>query len=410
MKMSKAEKKFRLYAILVIFVLMTVLLCVINGTNFTMASQDADRLTRMIADRQGTLERGETLPGGTQSMKRNGGFRMGPMGPDSPEMNASLRYFTIAFSPDGSEAETIAFRMLAVAESEAREWASGLLKETAGWTRGTYRYRVYGTQDRILVTVIDQGRELLPSYRILLISAVGEALSLLICWFALRGIGKKLYAPIEEADRKQKNFIRNANREFRIPLTIIGGNTELAERKYGPDDHTRSTRRQLGKLNDLVSQLESLRVIGDEDLNPGDVPISEYLTDALEREAKSFSDRGLELTKEIEPEIRVHADPEAMRELIGELVRNALKFALTKVSFNLKNESGHVLLEAKNDTALPDGPVDQVFDRFTTLEAPDSGKAGAGLGLARVKEIAQAHQGRVSALVADGVFTLRLSL
>ena len=121
MKMSKAEKKFRLYAILVIFVLMTVLLCVINGMNFTMASQDADRLTRMIADRQGTLERGETLPGGTQSMKRNGGFRMGPMGPDSPEMNASLRYFTIAFSPDGSEAETIAFRMSAVAESEARE-------------------------------------------------------------------------------------------------------------------------------------------------------------------------------------------------------------------------------------------------------------------------------------------------
>ncbi|MBR4467366.1 MAG: HAMP domain-containing histidine kinase, partial [Clostridia bacterium] len=386
--MNKAEKKFRLYAILVIFVLLTALLSVINGVNFTMASGDADVLTQMLADRQGSFERVEGAPGGMQTRSDQPGnkdFRMGPMGPDSPEMNASLRYFTVAFSDKGETVETVAFNVSAVTEEEAKEWASSLLKEKTGWTRGTYRYRVYKDHGTTYVTVIDQGRELLPSFRILIISAIGEILVLVTGWFVLLAIGRKIYAPLEEADRKQKNFIANANREFRIPLTIIGGNTELAERKYGPDDHTRSTRRQLGKLNDLVSQLESLRVIGDEDPNPGDVPISEYLTDALEREAKSFSDRGLELTKEIEPEIRVHADPEAMRELIGELVRNALKFALTKVSFNLKNESGHVLLEAKNDTALPDGPVDQVFDRFTTLEAPDSGKAGAGLGLARVK-------------------------
>ncbi len=401
------EKRFRLYAMLVIFVLMTVLLCVINGTNFTMASQDADRLTQRIADRQGSFERGEAAP---QNAKRNGGFRMGPMGPDSPEMDASLRYFTIAFSSDGSAAETVAFRMSAVTESEAREWTSGLLKESAGWTRGTYRYRVYRIQDRVFVTVIDQGRELLPSYRILLISAAGEILCPVLCWFALRGIGKKLYAPIEEAERKQKNFIRNANREFRLPLTIIGGNTELAERTYGPDDRTRSTRRQLAKLNELVSRLESLRMYDDETASPSDVPLSLLLADALEREEKSFSARGLELSKEIGPDIRIQADPEAMNRMIDEIIGNAVKFAVTKASFVLKREGGHVLLEAGNDTTLPDGSVNQVFDRFTTLEEPDSGKAGAGLGLSHVKEIVQAHQGRVSAQVADGVFLLRISL
>ena len=164
-------------------------------------------------------------------------------------MNASLRYFTVAFSQNGETVETVAYRISAVTESEAQSWASELLKETTGWTKFTYRYRVYGKGGVTYVTVIDQGREMLPSYRILIISAIGEAICLVIGWFVLLAIGRKIYAPIEEADRKQKNFIRNANKEFRVPLTVISGNTELTERKYGPDDETRSTRRQLGKLH-----------------------------------------------------------------------------------------------------------------------------------------------------------------
>ena len=64
---------------------------------------------------------------------------------------------------------------------------------------------------------------------------------------------------------------------------------------------------------------------------------------------------------------------------------------------------------ATNDTNLPDGTVDQVFDRFTRLDnAKDI--PGAGLGLSHVKEIVKAHNGRASAKVEYGVFTLRISL
>ena len=201
--MNKAEKKFRLYAIIVIFVLLTVLLTVINGVNFTMAAGDADEITQMLADRQGAFEHKEETLGTPAYKPGTRDFRMGPMGPDSPELNASLRYFTIAFAEKGEIAETVAFNISAVTESEAQEWASGLLKQKTGWTRGTYRYRVYKDRGVTYVTVIDQGRELLPSYRILIISAVGELLCLVIGWFLLLGIGRKIYAPIEEADRNK---------------------------------------------------------------------------------------------------------------------------------------------------------------------------------------------------------------
>ena len=54
--MNKAERKFRLYAILVLFVLLTVMLAVINGINFTMAARDADLITEKIAALQGTFD------------------------------------------------------------------------------------------------------------------------------------------------------------------------------------------------------------------------------------------------------------------------------------------------------------------------------------------------------------------
>ena len=409
--MNKAEKKFRSYSILVIFVLLTVLLTVINGVNFTMAADDADRVTQMLADRRGAFERPDGVSGETQPQPEppdENAFGMGPMGPYSPEMDQSLRYFTVAFSDKGKTVETVAFHISAVTESEASEWASGLLKQKTGWTRGTYRYRVYKDHGTTYVTVIDQGRELLPSFRILIISAIGEILVLATGWFVLLRIGRKIYAPLEEADRKQKNFIANANREFRIPLTVIDGNTELAERRYGPDDQTRSTHRQVARMNELIDRLGSVGIFDEENMTREKVPLSEYLNAALEREAENFRERGIEVTADIAPGITVTADPEGMSGMTDEIVANALRFALSKAEFTLKNENGVVLFRARNDTDLPDGPADQAFDRFTKLR--NAKEDGAGLGLAYVKQTVKAHNGRAEAAVADGTFTIRITI
>ena len=521
--MKKAEKKFRLYAILVIFALLTALLVVINAISFTMAAQDADVVTQnLMAGQTGQAEQaapaadampgqpdqqmqpgtpgqpdqqmqpgtpgqtdqqtqpgapgqtdgqmqpgtpgqtdgqmqpgtpgqqgrggfpgqrgqqtapdqavpgqlpdqtdpsGSTLPSDQmeqpplsdqsgqawQGKGRGGAFGMGPMGPDSPEMDESLRYFTIAYS-DGVAVETVAFRLSAVTEDEAMEWGKSLLNEQTGWTRGTYRYRVWKSGSLTYVTVIDQGRELLSSYRILVASAIGEALCLIIAYFVLLAIGRKLYAPIEEADRKQKNFIRGANKEFRLPLTVIAGNTELIERQYGPNEQTGSTRRQIAKLSELVEKLDAMSVLPDGESAPAQSAVSDILAAALERERAAFAERGIALTEKIEPSVTVAADPDGLTKLTAELVTNAVKYAKSRASFTLKRENGFVVLEASNDTDLPDGDADRVFDRFTTLEnAPE----GAGLGLALVKDVVKANNGRASAFVSDGTFTLRITL
>lgn len=417
--MNKAEKKFRLFALAAIFVLFTVLLAVINGVNFTMTAADADEITLEIAGNGGTFSTSSQSASGEMSPEpfmnapaptRQGPLgRFGPMGPSSPETTSSVRYFTIAFTPDGDYVRTVAYEISAVTETEAIEWASGLLHESTGWTSGTYRYRAYQSGNLLYVTVIDQGRELLAAYRILLISSVGEILCLIAAWIVLKLVGRRLFAPLEDADRKQKKFIANANNDFRLPLTIIGAETELIEKEHGPDDRTRSIHRQLHKLGTLLSQLDSLAIFSADPGRRAEIELSDLLRSTLEPREAEFAEKGLTLEIDIAPDITLTADPDAIKRVIDELIENALRYARGNVRFILKRVSDRVILETRNGTELPPGPADQVFDRFTTLEnAKDSGTAG--LGLAYVKDIVRAHAGRAVASVNDGTFTLRIAL
>lgn len=414
--MKKASKKFTLYAMLSVFVLLTLLLGIINGVNFTMAASDADRITQMISEQNGALRQGpegmqipETpVEGSAQSPAWNAGEknrgRFGRQGPDSPELTKTVRYFTVTF--DASFSSLTAFEISAVDQNEAVSWAQSLLtQQETGWTRSTYRYRVYTLNGKTAVTVIDQGRELTPSYRILLISVCGELLGLIVSFLTLRFVAQKLFRPLEEADRKQKRFIADAESAFKVPLTVINANTEIIERENGPSEQTGAIDRQVKKMISLVKELGSLAIYEDDAAMHTEISLSDLVSASLDAAATRFIQADITLTSEVAPGVMLTADDAAIGKLIAQLIDNAVKFGKTQAFFSLKQENGHVVLTASNDTALPDGSADQAFDRFTRLQNAN-GVSGAGLGLAYVKDVVKSLNGRVSANVSDGIFTM----
>ena len=463
--MIKARKRFVLYAMLCVFILLFVLLAIINGVNFAMAGDDADQLTETLAQQRGTFggpmpmamdlpvmdpameapaadQQGGESPGVSaqdqppQGMMPQGvipqgaapqgavpqgidpqgnlqggffpGF-LGPMGLNSPEMEDSLRYFTFSFDAD-KNATLVAFQINAVTEEEARSWAESLIREKAtGWTRTSYRYRVYKIEGQTYVTVIDQSRELLPCYRILIISAIGLVLGMIVSCIALFLIGKKLFQPLEEADRKQKRFIADAEKEFKAPLTIINANTEIMERQTGETEQTQSIDRQIKKMIGLVKNLSNIGVFDEKNLTMLRCDIAELAQAVGDAMKSQFEEQGRALTVTADQPVTIVGDSEAMNDLFMELLNNQLKFSVSHAELKVCQEEGHSVIIASNDTNLPDGTVDQVFDRFTRLDnAKDI--PGAGLGLSHVKEIVHAHNGRANAKVEYGVFTLRISL
>lgn len=424
--MNKTRDQFILYAMLAVFVLFTVILSIINGINFTMAAEDADRITEHIQENQGFLKpfREQNPAGG--AMGQNNASQtappvpqgMGPMGPDSPEMANSMRYVTVALSEGAGEtsASIINYQLSAVSEEEAIAWAKSLSKATTGWTRGTYRYRVYSEQGLTYVTIIDQGREMLPCYRILLISLAGLAAALLISFFFLRYVGKRLFKPLEEADRKQKAFIKEAEDAFKLPLTIVSANTEALEKSGASVENTSSIRRQVRKMSEILKRLDQM-VIFAETTELGEVDLSHLLEELILKEGPSFDEHRIALTADIQPGVTLRANEAQLRSAFAEILVNARKFSVSKVMISLKKEKDRILFTSSNDSTLSSGDeavcsVNQVFDRFVTLENAPEAEDGTkhGLGLSYVKETVLAHQGRVKASIEGNTFHLEVLL
>jgi two-component system, OmpR family, sensor kinase len=111
----------------------------------------------------------------------------------------------------------------------------------------------------------------------------------------------------------------------------------------------------------------------------------------------------------------VSGDPHQLRQVLANLLRNALVHTPpgTPVELQVAREAGEVALRVRDHgPGLPGDDPDALFERFWRAEGGrERGKGGAGLGLAIVAGIVDAHGGRVSAGNApDGgaVFTVRL--
>lgn len=402
--MNKTRRKFVIYALLAVAVLLAVLLSVINVINFSMAAEDADAVTKMIKNGEGAFDPEdfeENMPLPQENGARLSGIR-------SPELPYSARYFTFRFDEEGN-AEEVSFRIAAYSKEDALAIAESLRGAgKTGWVNTVYRYRVFHHNGYTYVTVLDQGRELTPSYRILAISLAGGAVLFGIFAVFLIIVSRRLFRPLEDSDRKQRQFIAEAESEFKIPLTVINANMELIECETGSTESTRSVRRQVKKMTEVTKRLGSFGLFGEEKTR-SECDLSLILSAAIDSAEDEFKKKGIEVSRAVEGRIRISGSEDQLHALTEEVVANSLKFAQSRAAFSLEKKEGRIILTASNDALLKDGNAEQVFDRFTRLENSE-GISGSGLGLAFVKDIAKAHSGRVHAEIRDGVFILQITL
>jgi two-component system OmpR family sensor kinase len=102
-----------------------------------------------------------------------------------------------------------------------------------------------------------------------------------------------------------------------------------------------------------------------------------------------------------EPGTTVLGDPDQLRQLLANLLRNAAIHtpARSAIDVIVRRDSGLAVLEVRDHgPGIPADAADQLFERFWRTEGGRArGKGGAGLGLAIVKAIAVSHGGGVSA-------------
>ena len=380
--MDKFRRKFIIYALLAAFVLAAVLLLTVNLISFAAAAGDADRATQQIVD-------GE-------------------------EPDSGARYFMIGFDKDKNLlADPV--NQTELSDEDAVTLARKLRGEKngkTGWVNTVYRYRVFKDKDADTkyVIALERSEQLRPVNRMLAISLISGAASLVLWFVFLLLVTPRLLKPMEGVDRKQKQFIAEAEKEFKVPLTVIAADAEILELENGASEHTQSIRRQVSKMNNTARQLAELSLF-EAKPEKAEYDLSAAATEAGEHAQALFAKQGKTLTLDIQDNVRFTGDEDAARNMLTEIVGNALKFSLTRASLKLRQtEGGYTEISCVNDTELAlTGKVRQVFDRFVRLENAD-GKPGSGLGLSYLRDAVKAMNGRVEAEVNNGEFVIRIKL
>jgi two-component system, OmpR family, phosphate regulon sensor histidine kinase PhoR len=213
---------------------------------------------------------------------------------------------------------------------------------------------------------------------------------------------------IEAAERSRRDFIANVSHELRTPLTSIQGYVEtLIEAPGASPETTREflsvIQKNTRRMSRLTEDLLALAGVESPDYKLARQPIraSALVQDAIESLGGLIVDSGVELVDAGAPDSFVLADPDAMNQVFGNLVENALKYG----GSGGKMRVGAVKISSDVEFFVQDfGPgiasehLERIFERFYRVDKARSRESGGtGLGLAIVAQIVHAHGGRIRA-------------
>ncbi|MDX6722517.1 MAG: two-component system, OmpR family, sensor kinase [Solirubrobacteraceae bacterium] len=221
---------------------------------------------------------------------------------------------------------------------------------------------------------------------------------------------ERAFAEREASQDRLRRFIADASHELRTPLASIRGYAELFRMgaTRTPEDTGKAMRRiedEAARMGVLVEDLLTLaRLDQVPDAPHGEVDLGRLVGDAVDDARATAPDRPIEAR--VAGRAMVTGDAHQLRQVLANLVRNALVHTPpgTPVEVSVAPSDGDVRLEVRDHgPGLPTEDADELFERFWRSEGGrERGRAGAGLGLAIVAGIVDAHGGRVQAANAPG--------
>jgi two-component system OmpR family sensor kinase len=222
----------------------------------------------------------------------------------------------------------------------------------------------------------------------------------------LRRLGETLNEMLdrlEAALERERAFVDDASHELRTPLALHKSELELALRYGGSREELRAAIESASEEADRLSQLaENLLVIARADkgrLRIRREPLA--VSELFETVAGRLSDRARHADRTLavdDPDgLVIEADRLRVEQALTNLVENALRHGGGPVRLWARAIDGVTELHVSDaGPGFPAGFLPHAFERFRRAD-PARGEGGAGLGLAIVDAVAQAHDGRAGA-------------
>lgn len=401
---SKLRKKFIYFSVGIIAIVLLSIMAFVNVTNFYNLKRSSDELLKTLVENNGVMP----------------SFKLNDNSKEEKTVylkNFSNRFFTVKTDNKKNVITVNTDDVFFTSASEAVEYAKDVL--SSGKSRGYYggfKYVVENTENGKLIAFVDVVKDFDVFYSNLGNSVVISFFVLGFVTFFSFVLSKKAVAPMVQAYEKQNAFITDASHELKTPLAIINTSADVLEMESGESKWTGNIHKQVNRLNGLIGNLISLTKLEES----GDLDRLEFsLSDTLDDCVMDVKDYALSLDKnivtDIEKDISFKGDEKLIRQVIGILLDNAIKYAREKSDINVKltKQNKKIVFTVENEADnLEIKNYNILFERFYRADSSRNSKTGGyGIGLSIAQSIVLKHKGKISADSFDGeriVFTVKL--
>ncbi len=327
---------------------------------------------------------------------------------DRNKMFQLSTFYSVFYNQNGDVTRINSNGGVLYSEQEILETANRIL--SVGKERGIYSkmpFLVKSGDGGTIVALIDNTMESDNSGKLftysLLTGCVGWTVILILAWI----FSKKIVNPLEESDKKQKQFISDAGHELKTPVSVISANADLLSSEIGENKWLANIQYENERMGNLVKQL--LELVRAENMQQAkeQLDFSRLVSGGtLPFESIAF-ESGLTLTSEIEDGIFVNGNQNQLSQLVSILIDNAISHSDDgkEISIKLHSSKHHAVLSVINSgQPISDDVKARLFERFYRADEARTDDTGHyGLGLAIAKAVVTAHGGKIELNCFDGL-------